>query len=186
VVALQEIVPLRREERNITMGIAISLEQYLDGQGIAYDALKHDRTECAAESAAVGNIPSDSMAKAVVLSCRDGHVLAVVPASRQVQLEKVCLCIEQPVSLATETELTSLFPDCEAGAVPPIGAAYGLRTVVDDSLEAQKDIYFEAGDHRTLVHVRGDEFHRLMRTVSHGRICAENAKWTDDTSYWGA
>ena len=170
----------------MTMGIAISLEQYLSDQGIAYDALRHDRTECAAESAAVGNIPGASMAKAVVLNCRDGHVLAVVPASRQVQLEKVGRCIKQPVSLAIETELASLFPDCEAGAVPPVGAAYGLRTVVDDSLEAQKDIYFEAGDHRTLVHVRGDEFLRLMRSVSHGRICAENGKLTDETIYWGA
>ena len=168
------------------MGIALTLEQYLDRQGICYEALVHERTTGASQSATVGNISIDSMAKAVVLNSRGGHVIAVVPASRQVELAKVGGCLEQPVSLASEDELTSLFPDCIAGAVPPIGAAYGLRTVVDDSLENQSDVYFEAGDHHTLVHVTGDDFHRLMRTVPHGRICADNTGQKHTDGYFGA
>ncbi len=66
------------------------------------------------------------------------------------------------MSLATEEEISELFPDCETGAVPVIGAAYGIRTAVDDALEGLDDIYFKDGDHRSLVHVSGDRFHRLM------------------------
>ena len=33
--------------------------------------------------------------------------------------------------------------DCEPGAVPPLGAAYGLDVVVDDSLTDHSDVYFE-------------------------------------------
>lgn len=163
------------------MGIALTLEQYLDRQGIAYDAKKHDRTDCAAQSAAVSKVDVNCMAKAVVLSTRNEHVVAVVPASRKVELAKVGGCIGQPVALATEPDLAELFPDCEAGAIPPVGAAYGLRTVVDDSLEEHQDLYFEAGDHRTLIHMSGDEFHRLMRTVPHGQICAASTTPPDET-----
>ena len=163
------------------MGIALTLEQYLDRQGIAYDAKKHDRTDCAAQSAAASKVDVNCMAKAVVLSTRNAHVVAVVPASRKVELAKVGGCIGQPVALATEPDLAELFPDCEAGAIPPVGAAYGLRTVVDDSLEEHQDLYFEAGDHRTLIHMSGDEFHRLMRTVPHGQICAASTTPPDET-----
>jgi prolyl-tRNA editing enzyme YbaK/EbsC (Cys-tRNA(Pro) deacylase) len=56
--------------------------------------------------------------------------------------------------LATEAKLKYLLKDCEPGAVPPLGAAYGLETVWDDSLLEQSDTYFEAGDHETLVHMK--------------------------------
>lgn len=168
------------------MGIALSIQQYLDGQSVSYDALKHRPTGCAVRSASVSHVPVDKVAKAVVLSSRSGYVLAVVPASRRVNLDGVGHCLEQPVALATEDELTPLFPDCQRGAVPPIGAAYGLRTVIDDSLATIDDIYFEAGDHRTLVHVAGRDFYRLMRTFSHGRISLPETRNGGSDGYCGA
>ncbi|MCZ7595058.1 MAG: hypothetical protein M5U16_09180 [Hyphomicrobium sp.] len=41
---------------------------------------------------------------------------------------------------------------------------------MDDRLEGFNDIYFEGGDHRTLVHVSGREFHRLMANVPHAPV----------------
>ena len=45
---------------------------------------------------------------------------------------------------------------------------------MDDSLEGFDDIYFEGGDHRTLVRLKGREFHRLMADVPHAHIGARN------------
>ena len=56
--------------------------------------------------------------------------------------------------------------------MPPVGTAYGLRAVVDEILDGQDDIYFEGGDHRTLVHVTGAQFQRLMEKVPHERFSA--------------
>jgi Ala-tRNA(Pro) deacylase len=168
------------------MAIAISLEQYLNGQGIAHDELNHKPTNCAARSASVSHVSADSMAKGVVLSSKTGFFLAVVPASRQVSLGNVGRRLKQTVALATEPEIKSLFPDCELGAVPPIGAAYGLRMIVDDELETQADIYFEGGDHRTLVHVAGKDFVRLMHAAPHGWISAEDQDSGMEAGYFGA
>ena len=133
------------------MAMSITLQQYLDDQHISYDCLVHDRTGCSSESAEASHIPGACIAKAVVLKRRDGFVLAVVPASEKVRLENVGRQLGQPVALATEDEIASLFPDCEPGAVPPIANAYGVASLVDDTFERLSDIYFEAGDHQTLA-----------------------------------
>ena len=43
---------------------------------------------------------------------------------------------------------------------------FGLRSLVDESLEGHSDIYFQGGDHRMLVHLSGELFPH-----AHGRIC---------------
>ena len=66
------------------------------------------------------------------------------------------------MEFAKEYELTVLFPDCAVGAVPALGNAYKLQTIVDESMKARSDdIYFEAGDHEELIRVSSDQFRRL-------------------------
>jgi len=64
--------------------------------------------------------------------------------------------------LATEPELEQLFPDCELGAMPPIGPIYGLPVYLDASLAGQDMIAFNAGTHRDVIHMRTAEFRRLV------------------------
>jgi Ala-tRNA(Pro) deacylase len=154
------------------MGIAITLQQFLEAQSVPYEVLEHKRTGCTQRTADASHVPSDCLAKAVVVKHRDGYVLTIVPASRQVRLEEVGRWLAHPVAMATEEEASALFPDCEQGAIPPIAAAYGLAAVVDASLEGHEHIYFEGGDHRALVHVTGAQFHRLMEKVPHGPFAA--------------
>jgi Ala-tRNA(Pro) deacylase len=97
-------------------------------------------------------------------------VLAVVPACSKVRLDVIEQILHCPVDLASEAEVNSLFPDCEPGAVPPVGAAYAVDTIVDVSLDQQRDIYLESADHRSLIHMPGKEFHDLMKDDMHGRI----------------
>jgi Ala-tRNA(Pro) deacylase len=154
------------------MAIALTLQKHLDAQGVTYDLLEHRATGCSARTADASHVPGECVAKGVVIKHRDGYVLAVVPASRQVRLEEVGRWLQRPVALASEEEIGGLFPDCELGAVPPLGAAYGLTAVVDSRLDEQTDIYFEGGDHRALVHVTGTQFRRLMETAPHGQFSA--------------
>jgi Ala-tRNA(Pro) deacylase len=168
------------------MGIALSLQQYLSDKHVEYDYFLHPPTRTSTETATAGHVPSDCLAKAVVLKWRDSYVLAVVPASRQAGLDDVERCLGFPVALAAEDEFAPLFPDCELGAVPPIGAAYGFQSVVDRRLEAMTDIYFEAGDHRTLVHMSGDQFRKLMAAEPHGDLCDDDDDAAAGSAYAGA
>ena len=154
------------------MTIARTLKQYLEDQGIEYDVLTHEETECSSRTAQVSHIPGDRLAKGVLVKRAKGYLLAIVPASRQLELERLGEWLKQPVSMATEEEVSGLFKDCERGAVPPIGPAYGIRTVIDDSFDDLDDVYFEGGDHRTLVHMSGDQFQRLTEKIPHDPFSA--------------
>lgn len=152
------------------MAIAHSLQRFMSQRGVGYDLTTHKRTSCSAATARVGGIPEQSLAKGVLVKRRDSYVLAIVPANCQVQLNALGSLIGQPVGLATSAEVAEVFSDCEPGCVPPVGGAYGLPAVLDESLEDATDIYFEGGDHCTLVHVMADELDRLMPGVPHARI----------------
>ena len=63
-----------------------------------------------------------------------------------------------------------MFADCEPGAIPPVGQAFGMETIIDDSLNECQDIYMEAGDHEDLIHLKGTAFRRLMQESPHAMI----------------
>ena len=87
------------------------------------------------------------MAKTIVLRRNAGYMLAVLPASDHLRLSDLRDQLGDNVELATESEIDSLFLDCSHGAVPPLGHCYALPLIVDDSIEAQPEIYMEVGDH---------------------------------------
>lgn len=152
------------------MGIALTLQEYLNDHSISYDVTTHELTNSSTRTAQASHVPGDRLVKGVLLTKEGGFVLAVVPASCKVRLDAMEQMLHCPVNLATEDEISSIFPDCEVGAVPPIGAAYALDCVVDDSLEQQSDLYLEGGDHRSLIHIDHAQFHDLMKDVPHGHI----------------
>jgi Ala-tRNA(Pro) deacylase len=110
------------------------------------------------------------MAKAVVLADRGGYVMAVVPGSRHVSVKTLCKKLGRELVLVQEDSLIPVFKDCARGAIPPLGPAYGIETIVDDSLVGQPEIYFEAGDHEELIRVNGEQFLSLLRQARHGQF----------------
>ncbi len=147
------------------MAIASSLKSYLEERGVRYDVVRHEHTDSSMHTAAAAHVPGDRLAKSVLVADEQGCVLAVVPSSHRVHLGELDRQLERRLGLATEDELRELFKDCEVGAIPPVGAAYGIDTVVDESLAEQPEIWFEAGDHELLIHVTHEQFSRLLGDV---------------------
>jgi Ala-tRNA(Pro) deacylase len=152
------------------MGVAMTLQRYLDDNHVSYDVVTHRTTGCSTMSAQTSHVSGNDLAKGVVLKSDDVYVLAVLPATCQIELARLQDLVDGPVALATENEASRLFPDCERGAVPALGVAYGLTAVVDEQLDDCEEIYFEGGDHRSLVHISGDQFGHLMGSAPHGRF----------------
>ena len=57
--------------------------------------------------------------------------------------------------------------------MPPLGAAYGMPMIVDETLASLSEIYFEAGDHETIVRMSGRDFRQLAGRARHARICLQ-------------
>jgi Ala-tRNA(Pro) deacylase len=151
------------------MAIAPTLQKYLD-ENVTYELVSHEPTMSSMRTAQVSHISGERLAKGVVLRGVGGYMLAVLPASHHIRLPELEMEFGEAVTLADEREIDGLFKDCAHGAVPPIGECYGLDTIVDDSLREKPDIYLEAGDHETLVHLDGAQFAKLTSEARHGRF----------------
>ncbi|MBI3896873.1 MAG: YbaK/EbsC family protein [Gammaproteobacteria bacterium] len=152
------------------MSIAKTVVDCLQQNRIAYAVVAHPRTTCTRNTADCTHIPADRMAKAVVLADGGGYVMAVIPGSRHVSLKRLSRKLRRELALVGEEGLAPVFKDCERGAIPPLGPAYGIETVVDDSLVGQPEIYFEAGDHEELIRVNGEQFVALLRQARYGQF----------------
>jgi Ala-tRNA(Pro) deacylase len=152
------------------MTISPRLKNYLEKGGVKYDVVSHPRTSTSSQTARVAHVPGDKMAKSVVVHHETGYALAVVPSTHRVELGALQGALDRRLGLASETEIAKIFDDCDAGAVPPIGAAYGLPVIMDESFADAADVYFEGGDHLSLVHVSGDAFRSLTKDAQRTRI----------------
>ncbi len=144
------------------MSISNTVRSYIEGQSIPYEVVTHRHTHSSMESAGAAHVESEHLAKAVIVKEGDAYMMVVVPSDYRVHLGKLHRLLGREVGLATESELMQLFPDCEEGAIPPLGAAYRLITLVDTSLLNQNEVYFESGDHEHLIRVSGEEFTHLL------------------------
>lgn len=150
------------------MSIAPRLKWYLDACGVRYDLLPHPHSSTSWETAVRAHVPAERLAKAVLLEDELGYVMAIVPASHRVDVERLSAQLNRDLALAREREIDTLFHDCARGAMPPVGGPYRVPTVYDDALARCPDIYFEAGDHEDVVHVPGVDFLRLLEGSLHG------------------
>jgi Ala-tRNA(Pro) deacylase len=151
------------------MAIAPILQKHLD-RNVTYDVLTHDPTMSSTRTAQACHVSGDRLAKAIVLRHDGRYLLAVLPATHHVRLADLKTQIGDDVDLASEDEISRLFPDCAPGAVPPVGECYELDVIIDDSIQAQPDVFLEGGDHTTLVHMDQAQFARLMTEARHGRF----------------
>lgn len=166
------------------MGMAPTLETFFRSHTVSYDLLYHDRSATSLETARMSQVPADRLVKAVVLDDGERCVVAVLPASRRVEFGELNAHTGRVMRLLSEEEFARYFPDCEPGAVPALANAYGLEVIWDESIAEEPDLYFEAGDHCTLVHMKTRDFIQMMRERGRRDHFAEPkfvlAGWEDD------
>lgn len=156
------------------MAIAPTLQKYLAAENIQYEVIPHEPSMTSTRTAEACHISGDRLAKGIVLRRDGGYMLAILPASHHLRPSELRTILGDNVHMANETEISELFLDCAHGAVPAVGKCYGLDTIVDDSIEAQPDVYMEAGDHATLLHMGHTQFARLTANAPHGRFSAHD------------
>lgn len=152
------------------MSIARRVQEELSEQGFEYEVITHEPTAHSQQTAESAHVPGDKLAKGVVVKDEQGPMLAVIPATHSLDVERLNELTGRHLALMPESELARLFADCELGAIPAAGSAYGLQTVTDTDLLDQDEVWFEGGDHQSLLHVTGQTFRRMMRKGGSGPI----------------
>lgn len=156
------------------MSISNILKSYMEGQSVPYELISHRHSHSSMETAGAAHLAGDCLAKAVIVKEDGEYMMVVVPSDYRVHLGMLHRLLGREVGLATESELIKLFPDCEGGAIPPLGAAYRLITLVDRKLLNQSEIYFESGDHEHLIKVTGKQFAHLLGDAERVEVTRAN------------
>ena len=144
------------------MTIAATIERFMSEHSVSYAVVSHPRTDSSGGSASAASLPADKVAKAVLLKAHEDYALAVLPASSRINWEWLRAQTERAWELASEGEVSRVFHDCAPGAVPAIGTAYELETIVESSLRGQPELYFEAGDHEDLIRLAERDYETLL------------------------
>jgi Ala-tRNA(Pro) deacylase len=139
------------------------LQDYLDQHEIQYVTISHSPAYTAQRIAELTRIPGKELAKTVIVKIDDKFAMAVLPASRRVNLWHLQEAIgADEVTLSSETEFNELFPDCEVGAMPPFGNLYNMGVYVAEQLTEDEEIAFNAGSHSELVKMSYSDFANLV------------------------
>lgn len=136
---------------------------YLAEQRIAFEWLPHPPAYTAHKRAKYLGVPGKHVAKCVLLVGPSGYLLAVLPATHEVDTQRLGEQLEGPVRLATDREVAGVFTDCEWGVVPPFGTRYGLATLLDDGIEPDAPLVLETHTQFEAVRLRCRDFERLER-----------------------
>lgn len=138
------------------------LREFLKENQVAHKVIPHPLAFTATSVAGAAHIPGREMAKTVVVNLDGRLALAVVPATRKVDLERLRQSTGAVhAELADEREFMGDFPECEPGAMPPFGNLYGMEVFVEPHLAADEQIAFNAGTHTELIRMSYKDFERL-------------------------
>lgn len=149
------------------MTIANRVKSFLDESGVDYEHGEHEPAYTAQEVAEAEHVPGRQVAKVVILTDGEASIMAVLPATRKVDLERIRrVAGNDALRLASEDEFADGFPGCEVGAMAPFGNLYDVLVFVDQSLRADETITFNAGTHTDSITMAYADFERLVEPVA--------------------
>jgi Ala-tRNA(Pro) deacylase len=145
------------------MKIPKQLIDCLNESKAPYEILHHPEAVTAQRLAQAEHVKARHHAKVVMVKSGEQHLIMVLPADHQIDLQKVEKAIGKAASIDKEQEFRSLFPDCAIGAMPPFGNLYGLPTYVDKHLAEQDYIVFEAGTHTDAIKMGYRDYEKIVK-----------------------
>lgn len=145
------------------MAIPTSIQEFLKKSGRPYTTLEHPAAFTSQEEAAAAHVSGKEWAKTVVCFADDDPILAVLPAHYTVETDRLrTLAGARKLRLAEERELAPLYPECEPGAMPPLGPLYEQPVFVERSLTDDPEIVFDAGTHTDAIRMRYADFAEIV------------------------
>lgn len=140
------------------------IKEFLDSHQVKYISVTHSPAYTAQQIAQVAHIPAKELAKTVMIKIDGKMSMAVLPADHKVDFYLLKHKTgTDSVELASEQEFRALFPDCEVGAMPPFGNLYEMEVYVDEALEEDEEIGFNAGSHSEIIKMAYKDFESLVK-----------------------
>jgi Ala-tRNA(Pro) deacylase len=144
----------------------MKLESFLKENGIDYEKHTHVKTYTAQGLAHEEHVSGYMVAKPVIVKGGSGFAMCVLSAPQHLDLRLAAEALgESKVQLATEAEMAEVFKDCELGAEPPVGSMFGLKTVMDETLQEDEFLVMQSGAHTESIKLRREDWEKLCDPI---------------------
>ena len=148
------------------MAKASDLQRYLNNNGIHYTILQHDPAFTAHSVAVATHVSDKQLVKSIVLQIDGRNWMAVLSADHRINTSLIRHAFgARDVHLPHEEDLSTLFPDCQLGTMPPFGNLYGLPILMDDEVLADEEIYFTACSNTQVIRMRLTDYRKLVNPL---------------------
>jgi len=139
-----------------------AIVRLLDEAHIEYEKSEHEPVFTSEEAAAVRGVSMSQAAKALLFKTKEGgFVLVVLPGDKRADSRKLKDYLHtKSIRFATPEEVEEQM-GCKIGSCYPLGVVAGLRTLVDKSLGANEEIFFNPARHDVSIKMKYIDYKRL-------------------------
>lgn len=135
--------------------------EHLQSLGSAFEVVSHAKAYTSIGEAQALGIAADEVVKTIAVHTASGYALAAVPGYRRLDMTLVHKAVgDNHARLATEEEMGRDFPDCELGALPPLGSLLRAHVYVDPEVMDHDTVVFAAGTQTESVKMRTEDLFR--------------------------
>jgi len=160
---------------------------FLRSRGVGFETFLHVPASSATKLARISHVAGRSVAKTVLVQTGMAPVLAVLPATLRIDLDRLAGALglaPGSVRLATSEEIDEIFQDCEPGTIPAFGRLYGIRTVVEKSLSGDGVVVLPTNTRHLALKMSFHDYERLEEPlraafgspIAHAPTAAANRK----------
>ena len=153
------------------MAISKKIIQYLDDNKYKYEIVEHKTTYTAWDTAQTEKIKPTEVAKALVMKADSDYVLAMLPANRNLDKQKLLKTINanrkkagaknyKKIDFAKEAWMKKSLPG-KVGATPPFGKIIKIDIFIDSLLAKNKKIYLGSGEYTNSIRVNTGQYLKI-------------------------
>lgn len=136
-----------------------AIVRLLEETHTAYEKFEHEPVFTSEEAAAVRGVSMSQAAKALLFKTKENNfVLVVLPGDKRADSRKLKDHLHtKSLRFATPKEVEAQM-GCKIGSCYPLGVIAGLRTLVDESLGQNVEIFFNPGRHDVSIKMKYDGY----------------------------
>lgn len=135
------------------MWIVQITQKFIKSRNIEHCAHKFPPLQEVEDAETLAHLPSGSAIKSLLLKDQFGLVLVVIPAAHRLNLSNVCSQMRRRLEIVGEEDHRRLMKGMHPKFTPPLGDAYGIKTIIDEAILNAKKVIFSAGDNTNFIEI---------------------------------
>ncbi|MBN1502750.1 aspartate--tRNA ligase [Candidatus Woesearchaeota archaeon] len=132
---------------------------------IKYKEYHHKPVYTSEQAAKIRGTKLEQGAKALIFKTSKGYIMVVISAAKKIDSDKLKKILKvEKLQLANAKEVKKI-TGLSIGAMPPFGNLFDMKAYVDESLEKQKEIVFNAGSHTNSIKMKYKDWEKVVKPL---------------------